>query len=228
MTRRTIHKTALVAAAVLAAVASPASAERRAWTLDRGHAHIGWEVDHMDLARTVGRFDDFDGTFLIDAEDPADSRIVVTVRAGSVNSNHPGRDDHIRDADYLDARAFPTVTFASGEIVMASDTEGTMAGTLTMLGVEAPITLDFALVADRRYPDFIPGYDEVRVASFEATGTLTRTDFGMDFIASPGSPTGVEIDLDIHVDLVDCEGASEANIPCNWGRVEGFAGPDEG
>ena len=219
-------------APALALLAAPAFAEPREWTLDLGHAHIGWEVDHMDLARTVGRFDDFSGTFLIDEETPGNSRITVTVDAASVNSNHVGRDNHIRNADYLNAPAFPTATFTSGEITMTSETEGTMEGTLTMLGVDAPLSLDFTLVSDRTYPDFIPNYDEVRTASFEATGTLDRTAWGMDFIAFPGSPTGIEIDLDIHVDLVDCGSlpaeVADTNVPCNWGYVEGFAGPNEG
>ncbi len=212
-------------------LATQAHAEPREWTLDLGHAHIGWEIDHMDLSRTVGRFDDFRGTFLIDEEMPEHSMITVVIEAASVNSNHIGRDTHIRNADYMNVPAFPTVTFTSGDITMTSDTEGTMDGTLTMHGVDAPITLAFTLVADRAYPEFIPNYDEIRVASFEATGRLARTDWGMDFIAFPGSPTGIDIDLDIHVDLVDC-GALPAdvkatNVPCNWGYVDGFKGPNE-
>ena len=221
----------LTAAAALAALATPALAEPREWTLDLGHAHIGWEVDHMDLARTVGRFDDFSGTFLIDEENPANSKITITVDTASVDSNHAGRDNHVRNADYLNVSAFPTATFESGAINMTSDTEGTMEGTLTMLGAEAPLILDFTLVSDRLYPDFIPNYDEIRTASFEATGTLDRTAWGMDFIAFPSSPTGIEIDLDIHIDLVDCGSipteAAETNVPCNWGRTEGFTGPNE-
>lgn len=217
---------------VLTTLVVPAWAEPHEWTLDLGHAHIGWEIDHMNLARTVGRFDSFNGTFLIDEEAPENSQITVTVEAASVNSNHVGRDAHIRNADYLNVPAFPQVTFRSGEITMTSETEGVMAGTLTMLGVEAPVALDFTLVADRTYPDFIPNYDEVRTASFEATGTITRTDFGMDFIAFPGSPTGLEIDLDIHIDLVDCASlpaeVAATNVPCNWGYVAGFTGPNEG
>ena len=223
-------RTPILAAAATALV-MPAFAEPREWTLDLGHAHIGWEIDHMDLARTVGRFDDFSGTFLIDEENPENSQITITVDAASVNTNHVGRDNHIRNADYLNVPTFPTVTFTSGEITMTSETDGTMAGTLTMLGVDAPVELDFTLVSDRLYPDFIPNYDEVRTASFEATGTITRTDWGMDFIAFPGSPTGTEIDLDIHIDLVDCGSlpaeVADTNVPCNWGYVEGFTGPNE-
>ena len=221
----------LALAAAVAALAAPALAEPREWILDKGHAHLGWTVNHMDLARTVGRFDSFEGTFLLDEENPENSQITVTVDAASVNSNHVGRDNHIRNADYLNASGFPTATFTSETITMGSDTEGTMEGTLTLLGVEAPLSLDFMLVTDRTYPDFIPDYDEIRTASFTATGTLTRTDHGMDFIAFPGSPTGIEIDLDIAVDLVDCGSlpaeVAGTNVPCNWGYTEGFTGPNE-
>ncbi|MEY8880884.1 YceI family protein [Donghicola sp. XS_ASV15] len=213
-------------------VAAPAFAEPQEWTLDQGHAHLGWEIDHMDLSRTVGRFDRFTGTFLIDEDMPENSQISVVVDAASVNSNHVGRDNHIRNADYMNVPAFPTVTFTSGQITMLSEKAGTMEGTLSMLGVEAPVLLEFTLVTDRAYPDFIPNYNEIRTLSFEATGTINRTDWGMDFIAFPNSPTGTEIDLDIHFDLVDCAGlpedAAATNVPCNWGYVYGFKGPNEG
>ena len=221
----------LVTLALAATTLSPAFAAPKEFTLDKGHAHLGWSVDHMDLARTTGRFDRFDGTFLIDEENPENSKITITVDAASVNSNHVGRDNHVRNKDYLNAEAHPTITFTSTEIEMKSATEGTMRGTLDMLGIQAPLALDFTMERDRKYPDFIPNYDEIRVVSFTASGPLTRTDHGMDFIAFPGSPTGTEIALDIAVDLVDCTSIPEdkraTNVPCNWGYSEGFKGPNE-
>ena len=224
----TRHIAALALATTLAA---PAFAAPKEFTLDKGHAHLGWSVDHMDLARTTGRFDSFDGTFLIDEENPGNSKITITVDAGSVNSNHAGRDNHVRSADYLNVSEFGTVTFTSDTIEMRSAIEGTMRGTLDMLGVKAPLALEFRMVTDRQYPEFIPNYDEIRVVSFTASGPLTRTDHGMDFIAFPGSPTGTEITLNIAVDLVDCESIPAdkraTNVPCNWGHTEGFVGPSE-
>jgi polyisoprenoid-binding protein YceI len=219
------HALVLAVPALLLAVA--AQAEPKAWTLDLGHAHIGWEVDHMGLSRTVGTFRDFDGSFLIDEEDPTNSRITFTVNAASVDSNHAGRDTHIRNADYLDAATFPEISFASTEVEMLTSTSGKLHGDLTLRGVTAPLTLDFRMVRDTTYPEFIPNYDQARVVGFEVTGEVLRLDHGMDFIAFLGSPTGLSIDLDIHFDLVDCEGALATNIPCNWGRVEGFKGPNE-
>ncbi len=215
------------AAAALLITTAAAQAEPREWTLDKGHAHIGWEIDHMLLSRTVGRFNDFDGTFLIDEVDPTNSQITFTVSAASVDSNHIGRDNHLRNADYLNVDAFPEITFVSTEVEMLTPTSGQLHGDLTMLGVTGPLTLDFELVRDTAYPSFIPNYDENRVAGFEATGSLQRLDWGMDFFAFLGSPTGLEVDFDIHFDLVNCAGAADTNIPCNWGRVEGFKGPNE-
>lgn len=220
-------KSLLTTATAALLLTTAAQAEPRAWTLDLGHAHVGWEIDHMLLSRTVGRFNDFDGTFLIDEEDPGNSQITFTVSAASVDSNHVGRDTHIRSADYLNTDLFPEITFNSTEVEMFTPTSGLLHGDVTMLGVSAPLTLEFEMVRDTTYPDFIPNYDEVRVVGFEVTGSLERLDHGMDFIAFLGSPTGLKVDLDIHFDLVDCGEAPDTNIPCNWGRVEGFIGPNE-
>ncbi|WP_299704103.1 YceI family protein [uncultured Tateyamaria sp.] len=196
----------------------PAGAAPTEWTLDLGHAHIGWEINHMGLSRTVGRFNSYDGTFLIDEENPANSQITFTIDAASIDSNHEARDAHLRHADYLDADNNAQITFISTDILMLTPSGGKLTGDLTMRGQTAPVTLDFTMVRDRVYPDFIPNYDEVRVVGFEATGEILRLDHGMDFIAFLDSPTGLSVDVDLHFDLVQCEGATEDNTPCTWGR----------
>ncbi len=219
------HLTTTALAASL--IATMGHAELKEWTLDLGHAYIGWEIDHMNLSRTVGQFREYSGTFLIDEAEPQNSQISFTVQAASIDSNHTGRDNHVRNADYLNVSEFPEITFASTEVQMLTPTSGKLHGNLTMLGVTAPLTLDFRMVQDRTYPDFVPNYDEVRVIGFEAEGELLRLDHGMDFIAFLGSPTGLSVNLDLHFDLVDCTEAPETNVPCNWGRVAGFIGPNE-
>jgi len=77
----------LTLAVATSALAIAASAQQAEWTLDLGHAHIGWEIDHMNMANTVGRFNDFDGTFLIDEADPSNSDITFTIQSASIDSN---------------------------------------------------------------------------------------------------------------------------------------------
>lgn len=212
---------------IASALASAAHAEPREWTLDIGHTHVGWEIDHMNLTPTVRQFRKFDGTFMIDEEEPQNSQVTFTVQAASVDSNHVGRDNHLVKPEYLNAAEHPEITFTSTEVQLLTPTSGKLHGDVEMLGITAPLTLDFSMVQDTFYPEFIPDYDQVRVISFEAGGEVFRLDHGMDFIAFLGSPTGLSINLDLNFDLVDCTDAPDTNIPCNWGRVDGFVGPNE-
>lgn len=191
--------TALTFATTLLASTTVLHAEPKEWTLDLGHTYVGWEIDHMSLGPTVGQFRQYNGTFLIDEENPASSKITFTVQAASVDSNHPGRNNHVRNADFLNVEAFPEITFVSTEVQLLTPTSGKLHGDLTMLGVTAPLTLDFRMVRDTNYPEFIPNYDQVRVVGFEAEGELFRLDHGMDFIAFLGSPTGFSADLNLKV-----------------------------
>lgn len=108
--------------------AAPVLADPTEWTLDLGHSYLGWEIDHMNIANTVGRFNDYDGTFLIDEENPANSQITFTVITTSIDSNHTERDGHLRSPDYLNVEAFPEMTFTSTEVQMLTPTSGKLIG----------------------------------------------------------------------------------------------------
>ncbi|MEO1072841.1 MAG: YceI family protein [Pseudomonadota bacterium] len=220
-------KTLILALAAVSSFALTAQASPKEFTLDLGHAYIGWQTDHLGLSSTIGQFKDFNGQFVIDETAPEASSIAFTVKTASIDSNHLGRDNHLRNSDFLDTENFPEMTFESSEIVMSSKTEGVVTGDLTLRGVTAPLSLDFKMVGDRSFPGFLPNYDELRAIGFEATGTLDRTDHGIDTVSFPGSPVPDEIKLDIHFDLVDCSSAPATNVPCNWGHVDGFKGPNE-
>lgn len=223
------HARMLASAGVMLAIfaAAPASAEQKEFTLDKGHAYIGFEIYHLGYSHTVGQFRDFDGSFLVDEEKPENSRIAFTVKSASVDTNHVGRDNHIRNADYLSTTKFPEMKFVSTGVTMLTPTSGKLHGDFTMLGVTKPLTLDFHMTKDAPYPSYLPNYDELRAVGFEATGQVLRLDYGMDFVGFVGSPTGLAIDIKANFDLVDCAGAPETNVPCHWGRVPGFKGPNE-
>lgn len=208
----------ILAAAALAFAASPAVAAPKPFTLDKGHAHVGFEIYHLGYSRTVGQFRDFDGTFLIDEEKPENSKITFTVKAASVDTNHAERDNHIRNKDYLNADKFPEMRFVSTGVTMLTPTSGKLHGNFTLLGVTKPISLDFKVTKDAPYPSYIPNYDERRAVGFEATGQILRLDYGMDFVGFVGSPTGLAVDIKANFDLVDCAGAPATNVPCHWGR----------
>lgn len=214
-------------ASIVLASYLPASAEPQPFTLDLGHAYIGWEIDHFGYSNTVGQFRTFDGTFLIDEMAPESSEIEFSIQAASIDSNHVGRDNHLRAADFLDVERFPTIDFKSTQIVMKGEDTGTVTGDLTFMGITKPFSMDFKITDDAPFAGFLPRYNERRAVGFEAMGTFDRIAHGFDVLNFPGTPIGQYIHLDVHFDLIDCEGAPDDNIPCTYGRRTDLEYPNE-
>lgn len=210
----------LLAAAfvVSTATTAPALAETTSFTLDKNHAYLGFEIDHLGLSPTIGRFNDFDGSFQIDENNPAASKITFKVKTNSLDSNHAARDQHVRGADFLNVAKYPEMQFVSTGVTMVTPTTGKLNGNLTLLGVTKPVTLDFRMTRDAKYPAFIPGYDEIRAVGFEASGSILRLDYGMNFAGIVGGPVGLEVKIKAKFDLVDCAGKPATNVACHWGR----------
>lgn len=205
----------------------PALADPQLFTLDLGHAYIGWEIDHFGYSNTVGQFRTFDGKFLIDEDTPENSEIEFTIQAASIDSNHVGRDNHLRAPDFLNVEQFPTIDFKSTEIAMQGDDAGIVTGDLTFMGITKPFSMHFKVTDDAQFAAFLPRYNERRAVGFEATGTFDRFAHGFGVLDFPGSPIGQNIDLNIHFDLVDCVGAPDDNIPCTYGRRTDVEYPNE-
>lgn len=195
-----------------------AFAEPEAYTLDLGHAYIGWEIDHFGYSNTVGQFRTFDGVFLIDENAPENSQITFTIDAASIDSNHKGRDTHLRSAEFLDVETYAKIRFVSTKIEMTDTETGIVTGDLTFKGITKPFALNFRMTGRAPFAEFLPRYDQRPAVGFEAEGRFDRLEHGFDVLNFPGSPIGQYIDLKINFDLVDCQGAPENNIPCQYGR----------
>ena len=82
------------------------------WTIDPGHAEVGFVGRHFGLTKVRGRFTVVEGTIVLD-EEPAESTVEVVIDMASVSSGDQARDDHLRSADFFDVDRFPTATFRS-------------------------------------------------------------------------------------------------------------------
>jgi len=220
-------KNLLVSAVLMTSAASMVNADPKPYTLDLGHAHVGWEIDHFGYSNTVGQFRQFDGEFLVDEDQLENSTIRFTIQTASIDSNHVGRDNHLRASDLLKAEKHPTIEFISNEITMADGNTGSVTGELNFMGTREPFSLNFQITDDATFAEFLPRYDQRRAIGFEAYGKLDRLAHGLDALNFPGSPLGQFIDLNIHFDLVDCDGAPDNNIPCQYGRNDNLEFPNE-
>jgi polyisoprenoid-binding protein YceI len=143
------------------------------WTIDPVHSDVSFTVRHMMVSKVRGRFGRFEGSF-VTAENPLDSSVTASIDLGSIDTNNPQRDAHIRSSDFFDVEAHPTMTFHSTGIRPAGDGTFLVDGELRLRGVTRPVTLRL------EFNGFGPDpYGGTR-AGFSASTELNRRDFGID------------------------------------------------
>ncbi len=147
------------------------------WTIDASHSEVGFSVRHLGISKTRGRFGAFTGTLQVDAENPANSSVEVSIDATSVDTKDAGRDEHLRGADFFDVEQFPTLSFRS-TAVRGAGSDWTVEGELTIRGVTRPVVLDTELVGLEKDPW---GNDRV---GFAATTEVNREEFGLTWNAA--------------------------------------------
>lgn len=197
----TIRVTALLAAGVIALAgaltAGPAKAEPRSFTLDPEHLHVAFLVKHIGFAKTLGVFEEIEGTVVFDEEAPALQSIDVVIQADSVNTGHKRRDNHVRSDDFLAADDHPEITFALTGASQTGERTGTVTGDLTIRGETNPVTLDVVWNKSGRYPFG----DKQYVVGISARGEIMRSDWGMTY-ALDGDLVGDRVEIIIEAELI--------------------------
>jgi len=169
-----------------------AAAEVEEYVIDTedAHAFIHFRIQHLGYSWLYGRFNDFDGRFSYDTEDPDNSSVQVEIETASLDSNHAERDKHLRGDDFLDVDRYPEASFTSTEVAMNDDGTGTVTGDFTLHGVTKPITIEVEQIGAG--PDPWGGYRR----GFQGTTNFPLKDFGIDYDLGPASQV-VEIILSI-------------------------------
>ena len=63
------------------------------YTIDGSHSRIGFSARHAMVTKVRGAFDEFEGTFHVDGENPANSSGRVVIQAKSINTRNSQRDE---------------------------------------------------------------------------------------------------------------------------------------
>lgn len=98
-----------LALAALAVAALPAHADHHEgkWDLDVGHSHVGFKVRHMGAGFVRGNFAKFEADLVGDKETGALSSLMAKVEVASVDTGIEGRDNHLQQEDFFDAKNHP-------------------------------------------------------------------------------------------------------------------------
>ena len=147
------------------------------------HQFVTFKISHLGYSWLYGRFNDFNGTFTVDAENPENSQVTATIQTASVDSNHAERDKHLRSEDFLYVDEFPEATFKSKRVVVDDEGEADIVGDLTLRGVTKEVTLDVEMLGHGDDP--WGGYR----MGFEAETEFKLTDFGIPMDLGKASET---------------------------------------
>jgi polyisoprenoid-binding protein YceI len=138
-----------------------------------------------------------EGSFVFDPDVPAVSEIKVSIDAASVFTNHDKRDEHLRNADFLDVANHPRLTFVGRTATPTGPRTGKISGDLTIRGVTRPVTLDVTWNKSGEYPFA----DRHYATGVSARTTIKRSDFGMTY-ALQGDLVGDDVDIILEFEAI--------------------------
>jgi polyisoprenoid-binding protein YceI len=176
---------ALAAAALLSA--GLAHAEPATYAIDPTHTFATFEIGHFGASTNRGRFDKKTGSVTLDKAAKT-GKVEITIDTTSINSGTAAFDKHLQSPDLFDAAKHPTMTFVGDKFTFDGDKVTAVAGTLTLLGKTAPVTLKASQFGCYQNPML---KREVCGGDFETT--LDRTVFGMNYGVDWGFPKNVRV-----------------------------------
>lgn len=145
------------------------------YAVDRPHTYLSFSYLHQGLSYPLLRATDVMGELQYDNENMSNSKIDVSVAAASIRTNVEHFDKELASRKFFNAEKFPHMTFSSDRFEMTSDTDGVLHGNVTIKGITKPLELAVTF-----NDGFVHPVLEVPVLGFSATGSLSRSDFGLD------------------------------------------------
>jgi polyisoprenoid-binding protein YceI len=148
------------------------------YTIDTAHSRFGFVARHAMVTKVRGAFNEFEGTAVLDGDQPENSSVQITLQVGSVDTRNAQRDGHLRTNDFLDAENYPTIEFRSTSIAFEGGNDFAVTGDLTIKGVTKQITIPLEFQGAATDP-----FGAQRVG-FEGSVVINRKDWGVNWNAA--------------------------------------------
>jgi len=163
------------------------------WVVDVVHSQIDFRVRHL-VGRVRGTFTNWYAVIVTDDHDWRHGKVNVTVQTSSLNTGNNYRDADLRSHRFFAVDSFPEMTFR-GTGIAASDTTVEIVGLLTIKGVTRPATFRGTYLGVARDAQ---GHERI---AFEASTTLDRRQFGIDYNATVGQTSLIGNEVEITIAL---------------------------
>ena len=145
----------------------------KTWNIDTAHSEIGFKVKHLMISTVRGLFSSFEGAISAEDESFDNGQISFSADVSSIDTKNAQRDGHLKSADFFDAENFPKLTFSSTSVKNVGDNNLEITGDLTMRGVTKSVSLNASVTG------VVKGMDGAKVAGFEISGKINRSEFGL-------------------------------------------------
>jgi polyisoprenoid-binding protein YceI len=179
-------------------VASPVLSElglrTGVWQRDENHSAVLFSIRHLGLAKVRGRFERFEASLSV-GETLAETSVRATIDLSSINTNNADRDAHLQSTDFFSVSEHPAMEFVSTSIT-GSGTDWILTGDITLNGVTRPISFDIEF---NGLEVFSPTGNQH--AGFTATGSIKRSEFGIDFGIMPLGVDRLALADDVKIEL---------------------------
>ena len=157
---------------------SGSSFAQTAWSIDKAHSKIGFNVIHMAISEVEGEFTDFDAKVTSKSEDFHNADVEFTAKVASIDTENERRDNHLKSDDFFNAEQFPEVKF-KGKIVKQGSSYK-LNGDFTMRDVTKPVSFDVT------YGGTIDTGRGLK-AGFKVLGTVNRKEYNLKWDNKLGS-----------------------------------------
>lgn len=165
----------VLALAGLLGAAVSAQAAPVTYQLDPHHTMVLFSWSHFGFSHPTADIGLGEGTVVFDEQHPGQSTVNVTLPLSALDTHVSALDSHLKEADFFNADKYPAITYKSTQVQALGHDKFKVTGNLTVHGVTRPVVLDATLNRVGPHP-----MSKAQSIGFDATGTLKRSDFGID------------------------------------------------
>ena len=170
-----------------AAAAAPVSYE-----IDPQHTYPSFEADHMGgMSVWRGKINSSAGKIVLDKQ-AGTGTVEVTMDMKTIDFGIDALNAHAQTADLFDVAKYPTATYTGKLAKFQNGAPTEVDGTLTLHGVSKPVTLKINSFMCKDHP-----MKKKEFCGADASATLNRDDFGVDFGKQMGFKMGVTLRIQI-------------------------------
>jgi polyisoprenoid-binding protein YceI len=162
------------------------------YQVDPAHTYPSFEADHLGgLSILRGKLTKTAGTIVLDKEGKTGT-VDITVDAASLDFGNAKLNDKAKSEKMFDVAKFPTITYKGTLAKFNGDSPTEVDGQLTLHGVTKPLKLTLNQFKCMQNPT-----TKQHVCGADASATLDRSEFGIDYDADLGFKQEVKLQLEV-------------------------------